>query len=205
MSLCATFTMPGGRVAVVRPNAQLVTILQHPVLNEALAAASRLGVRAARFMEWRGAMLVLTEEEAVRVLAEYTAPRVAIAHGVQAADVTGLSLHDATGLLDEQDKTTRRWRECWRKAGRGAPTVNMSLARIQRMNEVRAQRAPQLEKSDIDLLHAQEALDVVKQDALKTYRQALRDVPTIGQPTVDAITTPEGLAAWEPEWPVDPA
>lgn len=100
---------------------------------------------------------------------------------------------------------SRRFRTCWRRSGMAIPIVDMPLARTQRMNEVRQERQPRLEKSDVDLLRAQEKVDVVMQDKLKTYRQGLRDLPATEQPNVDALTTPELLVAWKPAWPVDPA
>lgn len=99
----------------------------------------------------------------------------------------------------------RRFRSCYRRSGTNLPRIDMFLARGERINEVRVARMPKLEKSDIDLLRAQEKADVVMQDSLKDYRQKLRDIPTTEKPNVDAITTPEALATWEPAWPVDPA
>lgn len=100
---------------------------------------------------------------------------------------------------------SRRFRDCWRRVGTGLPQVDMLLARTQRMNEVRWQRGPKLTKSDVDLLKALEAGNTTLQASLKTYRQALRDIPQTQQAAMDACTTPEQLETWAPTWPTDPA
>lgn len=100
---------------------------------------------------------------------------------------------------------TRRFRNTWRQAGAVTPTVDLPLARIQRMNEVRAGRAPKLVKSDVDFVRAMETGNTTLQTSLKDYRQKLRNLPATEQPNVDAITTPDTLAAWNPAWPVDPS
>ena len=101
--------------------------------------------------------------------------------------------------------STRRFRNAWRQVGAVAPQVDMPLARIQRMGEVRVERAPKLTKSDVEFLRAQETGNTTLQASLKDYRQRLRDLPATERPTVDAIATPETLAAWNPAWPIDPA
>ena len=100
---------------------------------------------------------------------------------------------------------TRRFRDCWRRIGASLPTVDMPLARAQRMNEVRSGRVPKLAKVDLDILRAEDTSGTSLLGRLRTYRQALRDVPQVAQPSVDAITAPDALAAWVPTWPVDPA
>ena len=100
---------------------------------------------------------------------------------------------------------TRRFRNCWRRVGAGLPTVDMPLARIQRMNEVRTTRSLQLQQSDVDLLRSQETSDLTMQTKLKEYRQKLRDLPATEQPNVEACLTPAQLEAWAPLWPANPA
>ena len=119
----------------------------------------------------------------------------------------GEDLDPAGNVLRWSDGSTleRRWRGCYRRAGATLPRVDMTLARVQRMNEVRGERASKLTKSDVDLLRASmETSDVVMQNTLRIYRQQLRDLPTTEQPNVEALTTPEQLAAWQPAWPPDP-
>jgi len=199
-----TIGIPAGTVGVFRPNPQLVSALLLPAKSDAQSAAARIGVMPLLNTLWEQ-MTARTEAEASRVIFEREFPRICASRNVHPAAVTNLSQHDAIGLLiPEPDKMTRRFRGAWRQSGPTMPFVDMPLARTQRMNEIRAERTPRLEKSDVDLLRAQETADVVTQNNLKTYRQKLRDVPQVGQPNVDAITTPEALAAWEPTWPVSP-
>lgn len=115
---------------------------------------------------------------------------------------------DATSIrvCDKADvPSSRRFRNCWRRIGPGLPQVDMPLARVQRMNETREGRAPKLTKSDVDFLRAQESGNTDLQTQLKTYRQALRDLPQTSQVSVDACATPEQLETWAPTWPADPA
>lgn len=208
MSHCATFTLPDGRINIVRPNAVLVAALQAATIEAAIVLLDEKnqGLTLAVVKPLYDAMAARTELEAIRVIAKRDAPRVAMLHGFLPTDVANLATHEATGLLEPEGlATSRRFRACWRQAGTARPAVDMPLARIQRMNEVRTQRAPKLTKSDVDLLKAQEAADLARQTALKTYRQKLRDLPATEQPAVDACATPEALDAWRPTWPVDPA
>lgn len=220
MSQCVTFTlpsftiprsarhggplrMPAGQVGVVRPTAALVTALLLD-RDACLAAVATRGLTAAVVGPLWDAMTAWTEVEAVRVIAARDIPRVCTELGVDPTSVERVTLHAATGLLDPWDDSRRRFRNCWRQPDLAPPAVDMPLARTQRMTEVRAARARQLAQSDLEFLRAQETGDVVMQTKLKTYRQQLHDLPATAQPRVDALTTPEQLAAWEPTWPIDP-
>ena len=211
MSYCACFTLPTGVVAVVRPNPVLITALQAPTFSDCLAILNRhkQGLSEAVVAPLYNAMATRTEQEAVRIVAKRDAPRTAEVHGFRAMDATDLSVMEATGLLNPIIATkpeNRRWRNCWRRIGIGTPAVDMPMARAQRMNEVREKRAPKFTKSNYDLLYVLvDSPNTPMQNKLKDYRQKLRDLPTTEQPNVDALATPEQLAAWEPTWPVDPA
>lgn len=100
---------------------------------------------------------------------------------------------------------TRRFRASWRQANPQLPTVDMGLARNQRLDEVRLLRKPRLTKSDADYLRAVETNNTDLRSSLATYRQTLRDLPATSKPEVAACATPDQLMAWEPTWPVDPA
>ena len=97
---------------------------------------------------------------------------------------------------------SRRFRNCWRQVGTTPPSVSMPLARAQRMAEIRAERDERLATSDGLMLAMQDRGIPAGIAALKTYRQALRDVPQAM--TLDSVATPEALAEVEPVWPTVP-
>lgn len=107
-------------------------------------------------------------------------------------------------VIPVTDPRARRFRACWRQAGAVVPHVDLPLARTQRLNEIRAERAPKLAEADAAIARASDRGDVPWSTQLRAYRQALRDVPQVAQPILDAITTPEALDAWAPTWPVEP-
>jgi hypothetical protein len=205
MSHCATIVFPDGSVARIRPisRAFIVALLQ-PTIKAAVIACQPLGVKEPAVRAFRAEMTALTEVEVVRAVATLELARIAAAYGVNPAQVAAPIVEEEIGVLDPANVVARRFQRCWRRV-KDITTIDMPLARTQRINEVRIVRKPRLEKSDVDLLRAQETANVIMQDALKNYRQTLRDLPATEQPTIDAITTPEELALWEPKWPVDPA
>jgi hypothetical protein len=97
----------------------------------------------------------------------------------------------------------RRWRGCWRLGENGAVAVDMPLARAQRMAEIRAERERRLAASDGLMLRAQEQGHLAEAEALRVYRQTLRDLPKelAAAKTLEALETPEALGAFEPNWP----
>ena len=102
-----------------------------------------------------------------------------------------------------EDLPPRRFRNAWRADGRGAPSIDMPAARAIRIAEIRAERDQRLAASDGEMLREQET-GGAKLAALRAYRQALRDVPTVTAPTIEAVGDPDGLAALEPDWPIRP-
>ena len=181
------YTRPDGGVSVVVPAPALIMEFQ-------------LFGRATGSLLWHGPVLEVPSTERVLSLAD--AEVAALAY-VRTKNIP----RDAINIREYDDvefPPTRRFRSAWRQAGTGPPTVEMPLARRQRMDEVRTERASKLLKSDVDYLRAQEAANLTLQTRLKDYRQKLRDLPAVEQPNVDAITTPDALAAWEPTWPIDP-
>lgn len=204
MSHCACFTLPDGTVGIVRPNPVLVVALLAPTVADAMAFLDhrKQGLAATVVTPLYRAMVARTEQEAVRVVAERDARRLALARGLLPDDAAALTVMEATGLLAPD--ASRRWRNCWRRAGAGAPAVDMPLARAQRMSEVRRERTARLAASDSAIMTAHEQNDRARTTALTAYRQTLRDLPATTRPTVEACTTPAQLEAWQPTWPVDP-
>ena len=93
-----------------------------------------------------------TEDEALTAVQTKSVP----------LDATNIVVIDVASL-----PLTRRFRGVWRQSGAGPPVVDMPLARLQRMDEVRAERASKLVKSDGDYLRAQEAGKITLQTTLK--------------------------------------
>jgi len=100
--------------------------------------------------------------------------------------------------VDPHDLPLEVFRDSWRVVG-GRVVIDMPLARQQRMNEIRAERDKRLAATDGIFLSAQEQNRANEIAELKAKRQALRDIPQ--SINLDSITTPDELAAFEPEWP----
>ena len=92
-----------------------------------------------------------------------------------------------------------RFLGAWRYIG-GRAVVDLPLARAQRMAEIRAERDKRLVASDGQIARAQDIGTPAEVAALKTYRQALRDVPQ----AIDLGTLPtaEALATFDLVWPM---
>lgn len=99
---------------------------------------------------------------------------------------------------------SRRFRSCWRLEADGLPAVDMSLARDQRLKEIRTERDILLQSSDGPMARATET--GVGIQAMKDFRQQLRELPNQmeSESVLDAVATPEALEAYQPIWPVDP-
>jgi hypothetical protein len=92
------------------------------------------------------------------------------------------------------------FRAAWRNGGTGKIRIDMPLARVQRMAEIRAERNTLLDASDKEKARIDDVGTASQKTAISAYRQALRDLPaTIN---LDAIDTPEALDVFEPAWPV---
>ncbi len=76
--------------------------------------------------------------------------------------------------------------------------VNMDKARGLKLVSIRVERDSRLDVTDTDVLRLDGS---PVSPELKAKRQALRDIPTVVQPDLDAIETPEELEAYEPAWP----
>ncbi len=100
--------------------------------------------------------------------------------------------------------SSRRFRDCWRPAGRTVD-VDMSLARGQRLAEVRADRDARLQAADALTLKTMDSAVTDDQDKVRAYKQALRDLPATVQADLGAAATPDALASYEPAWPATPA
>ena len=99
--------------------------------------------------------------------------------------------------------SNRRFRNAWTLQA-GTLTHDMAKVRGIRMEEIRVERYRRLTASDIRLLRARDQGDIVLEQKLITYRQALGDVP--GQATADLAQsqTADAIEAYPPPWPVEP-
>jgi len=76
-------------------------------------------------------------------------------------------------------------------------TVDMTKAREIKRDMVRAERAPLLERLDVEYMRAQEGGDTALQQEIAAKKQALRDATV--DPVIDAATTPDELKAVRPD------
>lgn len=90
----------------------------------------------------------------------------------------------------------RTFRDAW-KAGNGVVEHDMAKAREIHKDRLRGMRAPKLASLDVDYIRADESGDSAKKAAIKTQKQALRDVTA--DPRIAAAMTPEELAAIVPD------
>ena len=115
------------------------------------------------------------------------------------------TLSNYVGLVDlpEAVWANRRFRLCWRHIG-GRIAVDVSLARTQRLAEIRLDHDQRLEASDKDKARLDDVGTPEQIAAMKAYRQALRDLPATAQADIAALATPEQLDQYQPPWPVKP-
>lgn len=105
---------------------------------------------------------------------------------------------DAVATLETNALPSRAYRDAWTLSG-GAVKHDMAKARAMKMEEIRKARDARLAATDGPFMRAQEQVKPPEVAALKTQRQALRDLPA----TVDlsGITNADALFAFEPVWP----
>jgi hypothetical protein len=92
--------------------------------------------------------------------------------------------------------TSRRFRNCWTKGAVGGAVVDVPKARAQRLEEIRSVRNAKLDRTDKDLLAAQEQGKPTA--ALLALRQALRDLPVKATADLGGLPTPDEIAAYAP-------
>ena len=106
--------------------------------------------------------------------------------------------------LADDDNVDDRWYECLRADKNGKISVDMPLARAQRLEEIRVERNRRLAELDGPWMRATGQGKTTEGDAIEAKRQQLRDIPNDLEAgkieTWNAITTPDDLAAYEPHW-----
>ncbi|MCH8844681.1 MAG: hypothetical protein IID61_17095 [SAR324 cluster bacterium] len=107
--------------------------------------------------------------------------------------------------LADDDNVDDRWYECLRADKNGKISVDMPLARAQRLEEIRVERNRRLAALDGPWMRATGQGKTAEAAAIEAKRQHLRDIPNELAveriATWNAITAPDELAAYEPDWP----
>lgn len=189
------YTRPDGGVSVVCPAPEFIDdLMTYGTTRQRFLA--EVGQRIAAGVSAAEAMTGAQDFFGVKTLEEALAV-------VRAKDIPpdAVNVHECE-LADLP--SSRRFRNCWRQVGAAPAQVDLPLARAQRLNEIRLDRVSKLAQADAAIEQASDQGDVPLSGRLRAYRQALRDVPQVAQPILDALTTPEALEAWMPSWPVEP-
>lgn len=96
-------------------------------------------------------------------------------------------LRDASSLNVPQDRT---FRGAWQFDG-DAVEVDMTAAKVIHKDNLRAERAPEMDKLDVEFMRGlEQGVDV---SAIAANKQALRDITKDAR--LDAATTPDALKA----------
>lgn len=97
-----------------------------------------------------------------------------------------------------EDLPKRYFRNCWRESN-GNVEIDLPLARVQKMDEIRTKRNKLLDESDKEYMRLQAVGIISEKQDMETYRQSLRDLPS----TVDLelVTDSDSLEVFEPVWP----
>ena len=94
-----------------------------------------------------------------------------------------------------KDLPKRYFRNCWRYSNRKVD-VDMPLARIQKMDEIREKRNKLLDDSDKEHLRLQAVGTAQEKQDMETYRQSLRDIPV--NVDLESIKDSNSLEVFEP-------
>lgn len=98
---------------------------------------------------------------------------------------------------------SRRFRDCWRYNGQTV-AADLDLARQQLLTELRAERNARLVVSDGHKARLEDVGTAEQLQDLKTYRQALRDLPAVVAQDLANLGTAEALSNYVPPWPTSP-
>lgn len=112
---------------------------------------------------------------AITIPADPTADIEYVAAHAQNADP---SLADCVRLDNVDTLPSRRFRNCWRATNK-AIGVDIALAKQQVLNEARLERNKLLDETDKEVARLADIGSKEEQDALKVYRQQLRDLPVV--------------------------
>lgn len=96
-------------------------------------------------------------------------------------------------------KENRIFRDALEKPGMGPPIVNMSKAREIKTIILSVEHDKHMAAIREEIEKAEDLGQ--NTTALKQKRDATRTIPDQARAALDAITTPEELEAWQPDWP----
>lgn len=110
-----------------------------------------------------------------------------------------------TPILDEETGEVagyeRKFRAAWRRGPSGEVVEDLTLCRVRILDMIRKERNKRLVASDAEKNRLDDVGTNQQKQAIKLYRQTLRDLPAKTQVEVDAITTADGLDAYQTTWP----
>lgn len=114
-----------------------------------------------------------------------------------------IDLASAVALLPQHKDTlpSMPYQACWRYDGKTL-AVDMGLAQSQRLNEIRVERDVRLAASDAIKARLDDMGNPLQNQAVKVYRQSLRDLPAGVTADLGALSTVEQLQKYQPAWPV---
>lgn len=101
---------------------------------------------------------------------------------------------DIVDLISPEQLPDRYFREAWNHD----LGIDLPKARNVHLDRLRKERDEKLQASDAKILVAKEQGDVQKEDTLKVKRQALRDMPTVAAPALEALTDPAQIKIYRP-------
>lgn len=102
-----------------------------------------------------------------------------------------------TIIKSEQLPQERYFRNAWRFDGSNV-VLDIPSCRQRHLDKLRRIRNGKLQDSDADYMRALEQNDVAKLETLKSYRQALRDMPQTASATLQTANTPSEIKAVHP-------
>ena len=100
-------------------------------------------------------------------------------------------------VQSDQLPQERYFRNAWRFDGNNI-TLDIAACKQRHLEKLRRVRNSKLQDSDPDYMRAVEQGDQTKLDALKTYRQALRNMPQTSATDFANAATPEAVRSLRP-------
>jgi hypothetical protein len=121
-------------------------------------------------------------------------------HDMQAVEAYRDKVFPGSEILGDVPPPSYRFRDCWRVSS-GAVSVDMPLARQQRLAEIRAERNEKFARLDAEWMRATGQKRTAEADAIEAKRQTLRDIPATAQTALESCKSTDDLESYQPEWP----
>lgn len=111
------------------------------------------------------------------------------------------AMEDGDELIElpvDWEQPNSKYRDCWREKD-GEIIIDLSLARAQKLEEIRTERNKRLEESDKEWMVAVSmGIDPV---AINGKKQALRDLPDAAETALAAKRSINTIDSFTPSWP----